>query len=37
MGLNNIKTRVESLKGILTIETSSGFKLFISIPKEVKQ
>lgn len=37
MGLNNIKTRVESLKGILTIETSSGFKLFVSIPKEVKQ
>ncbi len=36
MGLNNIKTRVESLKGIVNIDTTSGFKLFVSIPKEVK-
>lgn len=37
MGLNNIRTRIEGLKGIFTMEKSSGFKLFISIPKEVKQ
>ena len=37
MGLNNIKTRVESLKGFLNIDARSGFKLFVSIPKEVKQ
>jgi len=36
MGLKNIKTRVESLNGFLNIETTSGFKLFVSIPKEVR-
>ena len=37
MGLNNIRTRVESLHGIFNIDTASGFKLFVSIPKDVKK
>ena len=36
MGLNNIKTRVESLGGIVNIDDASGFKVFVSIPKEVR-
>lgn len=36
MGLNNIKSRVESLNGIFNIETQKGFKLFVSIRKEVE-
>jgi signal transduction histidine kinase len=36
MGLNNIKSRVESLSGIFNIDAQSGFKLFVSIQKEVE-
>ncbi len=34
MGLNNIKSRVESLGGTFNIDTKMGFKVFVSIPKE---
>jgi len=34
MGLNNIRARVESLKGNFNIDTTAGFKVFVSIPKE---
>ena len=37
MGLNNIRVRVESLNGIFNINRHSGFRLFVSIPKEVKK
>jgi len=37
MGLNNIRVRVESLNGIFNIDCHSGFRLFVSIPKEVKK
>jgi len=37
MGLNNIRVRVESLNGIFNINYQSGFRLFVSIPKEVKK
>ncbi len=36
MGLANIKARVESLSGIFNIDTQRGFKLFVSIRKEVE-
>jgi|BioPla2DNA2_1021312.scaffolds.fasta_scaffold28309_2 signal transduction histidine kinase len=34
MGLNNIRSRVESLNGHMNTDTDSGFRIFISIPKE---
>lgn len=34
IGLSNIKDRVESLNGILRIDTSNGFKVFATIPKK---
>jgi len=37
MGLDNIRVRVESLNGIFNINHDSGFRLFVSIPKEVKK
>ncbi len=33
MGLENIRSRVESVKGTLTISTDNGFRIFVSIPK----
>ena len=33
MGLENIRSRVESVNGTLTISTDNGFRIFISIPK----
>jgi signal transduction histidine kinase len=36
MGLNNIKARVENLGGVFNIDTQRGFKLFVSIRKEVE-
>lgn len=34
IGLKNISDRVEAFGGLLNIEATNGFKLFISIPKE---
>lgn len=34
MGLENIRQRVENLKGIVNFETSDGFKIFISFTKQ---
>ena len=36
MGLQNMKDRVEAMRGILNINTSKGFQIFITIPKEGK-
>lgn len=36
MGLNNIRSRIESMDGYLNIDQSNGFRIFISIPKGVK-
>ena len=33
MGLENIRSRVESVNGNLTITTDNGFRIFVSIPK----
>ncbi len=33
MGLENIRSRVESVNGSLNISTSQGFRVFVSIPK----
>ncbi len=33
MGLENIRSRVESVNGTLTISTDNGFRIFVSIPK----
>ncbi len=33
IGLENIRSRVESLNGIINIDNKNGFKIFISIPK----
>lgn len=33
IGLSNISTRVESLKGVLHIQTEAGFCIYITIPK----
>lgn len=33
IGLSNIKERIETLKGTLSINTETGFRIFISIPK----
>lgn len=34
IGIQNMRDRVEALNGIFRIDRSSGFKIFISIPKE---
>lgn len=34
MGLNNIRSRVESLGGHMNTDTGSGFRIFISIPRD---
>ena len=36
IGLSNMRERVDSLGGTLTIHTENGFRIFISIPKENK-
>ena len=33
MGLENIRSRVESVNGTLTISTDNGFRIFVTIPK----
>ncbi len=34
IGLKNMEERIENLKGHLQIQTTNGFKIFISVPKE---
>ena len=36
IGLINMEDRVRALKGFITISNSKGFRIFISIPKEVR-
>ena len=33
MGLENIRTRAESVNGSLNISTENGFRVFVSIPR----
>ena len=33
IGLKNIRERVESLKGVLTVTAKAGFRIFITVPK----
>ena len=35
IGLVNMKERIQSLKGNIQIQTDKGFKIFITIPKEI--
>ena len=35
IGLVNMKDRIQSLKGNIQIQTDKGFKIFITIPKEI--
>lgn len=37
IGLTNIQERVQSLSGTLQISTESGFRLFVSIPKNTQK
>lgn len=37
IGLENMRTRVTSLNGNITIDKSDGFKIFISIPKKSEE
>ncbi len=34
IGLKNMEDRVKQLKGIITFQTTNGFRIFISVPKE---
>ena len=34
IGLKNIRERVESFRGVLTVTAKDGFRIFITIPKE---